>query len=60
MQALRDGSALAKFREMVEGQGGDVAMVDRYTDESWHPAANVLPVCAAEAGVVQSIDALSN
>lgn len=59
MQALRDGSALAKFREMVEGQGGDVAMVDRYTDESWHPAANVLPVCAAEAGVVQSIDALS-
>ena len=58
-QALRDGSAMAKFREMVEGQGGDVNMIDRHTDPSWHLAASVMPVAAGAAGVVKSIDALS-
>lgn len=50
---------MAKFREMVEGQGGDITMLDTYTDPIWHPAATVLPVNAGEAGVVKSIDALS-
>ena len=50
---------MAKFREMVAGQGGDIAMIDNHTDPSWHPAASVVPVFATEAGVVKSIDALS-
>ena len=44
---------------MVDGQGGDITMLDTYTDPIWHPAATVMPVNAGEAGVVQSIDALS-
>ena len=50
---------MAKFREMVEGQSGDIAMLDTYTDPSWHPAASIMSVNAGEAGVVKSIDALS-
>ena len=50
---------MAKFREMVEGQGGDISMIDNYTDPSWHFAATVMPVNATEAGVVKSINALS-
>lgn len=49
---------MAKFREMVEVQGGDINMIDTHTDPSWHPAACVMPVLAAEAGIVKSIDAL--
>ena len=59
VQALRDGTAMAKFREMVDRQGGDITMIDNYTDPSWHPATNVMPVNAVEAGIVKSIDALS-
>jgi len=38
-QALRNGSALAKFRELVVAQGGDGAMVD---DPARLPQARLL------------------
>lgn len=57
--ALRDGSAFAKFREMVDGQHGDLAMIDTYSDDAWHKAATVVPVAAPAAGVVTAIDALT-
>lgn len=54
-QAIASGEALAKFRAFVAAQGGDPACVD---DPSLLPAAPVtLPLPAAEAGIVQSIDA---
>jgi pyrimidine-nucleoside phosphorylase len=53
---LANGEALARFRKMVELQGGDVRVVD---DPSRLPRAKVrLPVTAKRAGVVVSIDAL--
>jgi pyrimidine-nucleoside phosphorylase len=53
---LSNGEALARFRKMVELQGGDVRAVD---DPSRLPRAKVrLPVTAKRAGVVVSIDAL--
>ena len=58
-KALRDGSALAKFREMVAAQGGDVDMVDRHTEPCWHKAATVIQVPAPVSGVVSAIDALA-
>ena len=42
--ALRDGSALAKFRQMVEGQGGDLRMVSVHVAR---PLANGLSRWAA-------------
>jgi pyrimidine-nucleoside phosphorylase len=53
---LADGSAFAKFRALVEAQGGDVAMVD---DPALLPrAAHVETLTAAQAGYVQAVDAL--
>ncbi|MFN8448882.1 MAG: thymidine phosphorylase [Anaerolineae bacterium] len=49
-QHLDDGSALAKFRLLVEAQGGDVAMVD---DPSLLPQASIVETfSAAQAGYV--------
>lgn len=56
MQKLSDGSALEKFRLMVEEQGGDVRMVD---DPSLLPTATLeVPVTATESGIVAHVDAL--
>ena len=53
-RAVADGRALAKFREVVAAQGGDVACID---DPSRLPAAaHVVPFEAAQAGYIESID----
>jgi len=53
---LANGDALARFRKMVELQGGDVRAVD---DPARLPRAKVrLPVTAKRSGVVVGIDAL--
>ncbi|MBM3275915.1 MAG: pyrimidine-nucleoside phosphorylase, partial [Candidatus Sericytochromatia bacterium] len=53
--SIKDGSALAKFREMVEAQGGDSAVVD---DLSLLPAAaHNHAILAEESGFVTAIHA---
>lgn len=52
---VKNGRAVAKFREIVEAQGGDVRMID---DVGRLPQAKLLKdVRAARAGYVQSVDA---
>ncbi len=54
-ETLADGSALAKFREMVDAQDGDVTMVD---DPTKLPRAKYIEVVAAPVdGYVQQIRA---
>lgn len=56
LKALHSGRALAKFREWITAQGGDLAAVD---DPSRLPqAAIVQDVPAPRAGYVASIDAM--
>lgn len=53
---LRDGSALARFRQMVEAQGGDVTQVD---DPSRLPQARFQhDILAPRAGFVSAVNAL--
>lgn len=53
-RALDDGRALAKFREIVAAQGGDVAAID---DLALLPSAKyVVPLAAPHAGFVTRID----
>ncbi len=53
-RALEDGSAIAKFKEMIAAQGGNPACVE---DLSLFPRARrETRVCAQRAGYVQSID----
>jgi pyrimidine-nucleoside phosphorylase/thymidine phosphorylase len=53
--AIADGRGLRRFREIVEAQGGDPRAVD---DPDRLPrAAEVLPVTATAAGVVEALDA---
>ncbi|MBL9187870.1 MAG: thymidine phosphorylase [Opitutaceae bacterium] len=55
-RVVRDGSALAKFREIVEAQGGDVRVID---DPSRLPQARLkVPLSAPRAGVVSDVDAM--
>jgi pyrimidine-nucleoside phosphorylase len=55
--ALRDRSALAVFRRMVEAQGGDARSVD---DPTRLPRAKArLDILAPRTGFVSSIDALA-
>lgn len=55
-QAIADGSALAKFKEMIVAQGGDPAVVD---DPTLMPQARLrIPVPARESGYVQRLNAL--
>jgi pyrimidine-nucleoside phosphorylase/thymidine phosphorylase len=52
--ALDDGTALERFRRVIEAQGGDARVVD---DPGRLPRApHVLPVPAPAAGFVQAID----
>ncbi len=54
-RAIADGSGLARFRAVVEAQGGDPRTVD---DPGLLPrAAEVLPIPAPRDGVVEAIDA---
>jgi len=53
---LQDGSALAKFGELIANQGGDRAVVD---DPNLLPAAGrIVEVHAPQAGSVEGLDAL--
>ena len=55
-QALASGAALAKLREMIAGQGGDVSVVD---DPSRLPSASLTRmITAPRAGFVTALDAL--
>jgi len=54
---LHDGSALAKFEELVRNQGGDPSVVD---DPSLLPAASTsIEVSASRNGTVSRLDALA-
>jgi len=54
---LRDGSGLAKFKEMVRNQGGDASVID---DPSLLPtAAKMIEVNAPRSGTVAQLDALA-
>jgi pyrimidine-nucleoside phosphorylase len=54
--SVANGSALAKFRAMVEAQGGDARVVD---DPARLPQAKIQrPLAAAQAGFVQDVDAM--
>lgn len=56
VQALDDGSALAKFREFVKAQGGDPTVVE---DQAVLPAAPVIRhLNAKQAGYVAALPAL--
>ncbi len=54
---LHDGSALAKFRTLVENQGGDVHVLDDL--ELLPRAAGRVEVKAARAGAIAELNALS-
>lgn len=52
---LKDGSALAKFREMVEAQGGDVSYIDN--PDKFPKAKHVRKLPAPKRGYVHTINA---
>ncbi len=54
MGKIEDGSAFAKFLEMVEFQGGDTLRLK--INQPILPAAKVVPVPAASAGYIGAID----
>ena len=54
-KAIRDGSGLAKFRELVLAQGGDVRVVDDL--ESLPKAGQVFQIEAEQTGWVSAVDA---
>jgi pyrimidine-nucleoside phosphorylase len=56
-QAVADGSALAKFRELVAAQGGDAGVIDDY---SHLPAARLTrTVTAGKSGYVAQVDPMA-
>lgn len=55
-KALEDGSALAKFRDLVEGQGGDPAIIEDYT--LMPQAEFCIEMKAWEEGYIESLDAM--
>ena len=55
-RALEDGSALEKFRDLIEGQGGDTAIIDNY---ALMPQAEFkLDLEAWDDGYIASMDAM--
>lgn len=57
-EALTSGRALAKFKEMIENQGGDSSVVDQ--PEKLLTATYQFDLPAKETGVVQKIVANEN
>lgn len=55
-KAVKDGSALDKFREFVEGQGGDPRITEDY--DIFPKSSITSEVFAEEGGYVQSVDAM--
>ena len=53
---LEDGTAWAKFVQMVEAQGGDGSRLDHFTDV--HPAPIQRPFPAPSGGTIDRVDAL--
>ncbi|QRN86504.1 pyrimidine-nucleoside phosphorylase [Clostridia bacterium] len=56
IENLENGSALKKFKEMVEHQGGNAAVVDDYS--VMEQPTNSLDILAEKAGWVTSLDAM--
>ena len=54
-KAIRDGSGMAKFRELIQAQGGDVRVVDDL--ESLPKAGQVFQIEAEQTGWVSAVDA---
>lgn len=54
-QWLDDGTAWAKFEQLVDAQGGDSSRLDRFA--SIHPAAVVKDIKATSSGEVAAVDA---
>lgn len=52
---LDDGTAFAKFGELVEAQGGDVAALERF--DTVHPAPRISDIKAESSGTVSVVDA---
>jgi pyrimidine-nucleoside phosphorylase len=52
---LTDGSALAKFKELVKAQGGDVSFIDH--PEKFAPARHIRKLPAPKRGYVHTINA---
>lgn len=55
LNAIKDGSALAKLREMVAAQGGDVARIDN--TELFPKAPVVVDIKARKSGYIKHMDA---
>ena len=54
-RVIEDGSALAKFAEIIAAQGGDPKVIDDY--QLFPQAKYRLPIIAKESGYIHSIDA---
>jgi len=54
---VADGSALAKFGEIVAAQGGDMAIIDDPA-EVLPQSQQSIPLVASQAGIVQDVDAM--
>ncbi|MCK9245502.1 MAG: thymidine phosphorylase [Anaerolineaceae bacterium] len=54
-QAFDDGSALGKFKELIEIQGGDISMIDH--PEKLPLAKFVIPIVSESGGWVKVVDA---
>ncbi len=55
MEVIENGKAFAKFRELVERQGGDVSFIDN--PEKFEKAPIIMPVLAEEDGYVEELNA---
>ena len=54
-EIISSGKGLAKFKELVEAQGGDVAVIDNY--DLLPKGSENLQVCSPEAGYIAKINA---
>lgn len=55
-EAIQSGKALDKLRDLIEGQGGNPAVIDDYS--LFPQCSNVVTYAAEEVGYVKSIDAM--
>ncbi len=55
-RSIETGKALAKFKEMIQKQGGNPKVLDDYRLLPW--AKHKLTVCSQETGYVQTIDTM--
>jgi thymidine phosphorylase len=56
-QAIADGSALVRFRELITAQGGDAAVIDDYARLPQAPVVRELP--APTSGYVTAVDPMA-